>query len=163
MPIFIRGKANSLSPRLAEYLTRDLGCEERFALVSLWRNWDDVMGPLAGMVMPLGSRDRTLIVGVEDSAVQQEMHYYGPMIVDNANAFLEKKVFDKVRVELLMGKTPLTNVSGKRVHRSPLPTIRPKNLGALMESIPPDSPVGRSYRAYIRMFDRQGRDEGGCE
>ena len=156
MSIYIRKpKVKDMDTHLSRLLSRTLNAEENFALVPLWRSWEDVVGPLAGMVVPLGHKGSTLIVGVEDSAVQQEMHYYGPMIMENANAFLEKKYFDKVRVELLMGKTPLSSVSGKR---APIPRntfSRPEGLGELKERIPSDSPVGRSYRAYLRMFDRR--------
>lgn len=118
----------------------------------LWRAWDEIMGEMAAMARPLGHRGRKLILAAEDPMVMQEAQFLGPMILHRINEFLGQEVFDKVVFELLNGRIPLDEQkSPKPVTGSPKPQ-KPKDLGKISDKLDPDSPVGKCYRAYQRVF-----------
>jgi hypothetical protein len=126
-----------------------LGGKERRHLCALWNNWDLVLVPLAPLALPLGQEKGALLLGAEDSMALQELVLQGPEILERVNAFMDGPFFLKVRVILAQGRRPLN----RRPPPRPLPppsAARPPRLGGL--SLPPDSPVGRCYAAYVAMF-----------
>ncbi|MEZ7197917.1 MULTISPECIES: DUF721 domain-containing protein [Pseudodesulfovibrio] len=122
-------------------------------LVRLWRAWDELLGDVARMARPLGHRGGRLVLAADDPIVMQEAHYLGPMILERINGFLGKEVFDKVVFELLNGRVPLDGETRPEAPKPPRKLKKPEKLGSLNEKLDPDSPVGRCYRAYQRMFD----------
>ncbi|WP_051261750.1 DUF721 domain-containing protein [Desulfovibrio inopinatus] len=136
---------------------------ERFRLAELWRNWPRVMGSMADMARPLGTRKSTLLLGVEDPVTMQELSYYGPEILDRVNGFLQKKIFDKVKFDLLQGRVPLDaiTVQGPEFHK-PRP-IRPTGFGHLVGRFPADSALGRCYAAYAALYDRAEASQDAVE
>lgn len=123
-------------------------------LDQLWKNWSMVMGPeLSALARPLGHREGQLLVGGEDNLVLQELSYHAPEMLERANAFMDGEFFRRVELHLLEGRTPLD----ERPYRVlPVPRrkpVRPEYLGTLTDSLDPASPVGRCYRAYLRMFE----------
>ncbi len=55
------------------------GGTEKFALIRLWKNWEHVLGEnLAKLAKPLGTNKKTLIIGVEDSLLMQELTFFYP-------------------------------------------------------------------------------------
>ena len=141
---------------LRRFLTQDPKAEENFQLVALWRNWDDVMGPLAPFMRPLGRKKRTLLVGAETPLDLQEIGYFAPEIVTNANAFLAQDFFDKVQASLIMDRTSLDAVGVKLPliqGRGELPAIMVGNVKDRME---PGSPVEKCYQAYVRFLGGKG-------
>lgn len=144
----------SLQELLGRFL-EEHGEEVNTRLIHLWENWDMVMGEeLAPICYPLGHKDRTLIVGAEDNMMQQELSYYAFEILERVNAFVNEEYFNKVRVELLMGKAPMDVVSLPKAKDSgPEPLRRPKNLGKLVGKLNPESPVTKAYEKYVKMFD----------
>lgn len=135
----------------------------RLGLVRLWRAWPEVLGrEISRMAHPLAVRGTTLILAGEDPVVVQELSYFAPQILERVNAFLVRaggqEVFDKVRFEMLDGRIPLDGHGSDPVE-VPLPEPKkPRDIGALLEKLPADSPVGRCYRAYVRMFDQSDHD-----
>ncbi len=133
------------------------GGEENFRICALWDNWEMVMGEaLAPLALPLGHKDGVLLVGAEDSMALQELSLQTPEILERANAFMDTPFFSKVRVILQQGQRPLSEKLPARPTtpaRSPMPS-RPPRLGGLMGTFPPDSLVGRCYRAYVAAFSR---------
>jgi hypothetical protein len=124
-------------------------------MVKLWRAWDDLMGEMAPLARPLGHRGSKLILAAEDPMIMQEAQFLAPMILDKINSFLGEEVFDKVVFELLNGRVPL---DGKIPTEQPAPKRKlkkPKSLGKLNKELDPDSPVGKCYRAYQRMFTEE--------
>ncbi|WP_051434621.1 DUF721 domain-containing protein [Desulfonatronum lacustre] len=88
--------------------------ERRFQwrLAEIWSSWPIVVGPeIADMAKPLGRNKTTLLLGVEDPMVMQEMHFHAPTILRAVNAALGEKVFDKVRLDLLGGRSSLVAVA----------------------------------------------------
>ncbi|MBG0777163.1 MAG: DUF721 domain-containing protein [Desulfovibrionaceae bacterium] len=153
-------RAHPLGPALRAYL-RTADTKGSMPLVRLWRGWAEAVGAhVAEMAKPVGHRRRTLLVGVEDSALLQELTYYAPQILDDVNAFLGQEVFDKVQVDLLMGKAPLDTIpdlapgSGDGRPDPERPPERPEGLQGRAD-LDPESPVGRCYRAYIRLFNER--------
>jgi len=149
----MRRAAEALAPVLAR-----LGGEDALLLAPLWRAWSEVVGPdIAALARPLGHRQAKLLLGVEDSMVMQEMVHYSPVVLAQANEFLGRNFFDKVELHLLGGQVPLDGKGeSSPVHR-PEP-VRPGSLGGLLADLPPDSPVGRAYRAYVEFFARRGTE-----
>ena len=136
------------------------GCDPRREhLEQLWKNWGMVMGQeISLLARPLGHREGILFVGGEDNSVLQELSYYAPEMLDRANAFMGEEFFHKVELYLLEGRLPLdeTLIRAKAVPRKLL--RRPEHLGTLTDSLDPQSPVGRCYRAYVHMFEESGQD-----
>lgn len=134
-----------------------LGGAEQTRLAQLWRNWRMVMGPdLADLAIPLGTRKRALLIGGEDTMIMQELSFQIPEILERVNAFMEAERFDKVELRLQPGlavsqaRLLATNVPSGILPK-PLPP-RPAKLGGLTDLLPADSPIGRCYAAYLRMF-----------
>jgi hypothetical protein len=94
-----------------------------------------------------------LVLAADDPIVMQEAQFLGPMILERVNGFLGKEVFDKVVFELLNGRVPLDGEIRPEAPKPPRKLKKPEKLGSLNEKLDPDSPVGRCYRAYQRMFD----------
>lgn len=114
------------------------------------------MGPeTARMVKPLGRRNSTLILGAQDSIVIQEISFLSDRIIELINSFCGSDFFDKVRVELLKGRTPLDRELVKKTFSS-APLKKPENLGSLKKTMEQDSPVARCYSRYIQFF---GQDQ----
>ncbi len=147
-----RNKAQSVSdalPRFLDGLDRTGGRR----LVQLWREWDELLGDMAAMARPLGHRGGKLVLAAGDPIVMQEAHYLGPIILEKVNGFLGQEVFDKVVFELLNGRVPLDGEIRPEAPKPPRKLKKPEKLGSLNKQLDPDSPVGRCYRAYQRMFD----------
>ncbi len=130
-------------------------------LTRLWKAWDELVGPeIAGLMRPLGHRAKTLLVSTDDPVVAQEASFLAPLLLERVNAFFGEEVFDKVGFELLSGRVPL---AGKKTPapaepRQPLP--RPPEVGGLLARLPADTPLGRCYRAYLRMFEQDRGPSG---
>lgn len=129
---------------------------EHAQLRELWRNWRMVMGEeLALLALPIGQRKGILLVGAEDHLVMQELAFYTPEILERANAFMDAPFFSKVELHPLMGQdvldlppdiTPAT--------REYPPPEKPHGLDGSFAASPglkPDSPVVRSYAAYLKL------------
>jgi len=101
-----------------------LGGQEQGRLISLWKNWDQIMGgEIAALCRPLGHKEHTggqaedqagyrvLHIGADDSMALQELSLRGPEILERANAALSSKndgeFFTEVKVSLLQGKQGL--------------------------------------------------------
>ena len=142
----------SLGGKLGSVLSA-LGNGEKLMQVRLWQNWEMVMGPdIAPLAWPLGARNDILIVGGEDNLALQELSFMTPEILERVNAFMDAPVFDRVELRLVMGDRPLDQMPdiqpSTRVRPAP---PRPRQLGAHLEEMNPDSPVARCYAAYLRM------------
>ena len=144
----------------AQNVLERLGGRNQARLVQLWLNWSMVMGPdLACIAIPLGSRKQVLIVGGEDNMAMQELTYQVPEMLERANAFMDAEHFDKVELRLLLGREALdARIAAADVASGPRPRALPPrpghlgHLGGLGGAIDPDSPVGRCYAAYVRLF-----------
>lgn len=149
-----------MEQRIGDALDRMLlrkGAGTGFKLAQLWRNWEMVMGEeLKHLAIPLGHRKNTLIIGAEDNMAQQELTYFTYEIIERVNAFLDEPFFDKVQVNLLMGKHALDEVVLPTItpYKPALPP-RPERLGALIGKLDPASPVTRCYEKYVRLFDEK--------
>ncbi|QJB56975.1 DUF721 domain-containing protein [Pseudodesulfovibrio sp. zrk46] len=124
-------------------------------LVQLWNAWDELMGEMAPIARPLGHRGRKLILAAEDPMVMQEAQFLAPMILDTVNGYLGEEVFDKVTFELLNGRVPLDGVIRPEAVEPPRKLKKPKDLGKLTQLLDTDTPLGRCYRAYMRMFENE--------
>ncbi|WP_341806122.1 DUF721 domain-containing protein [Nitratidesulfovibrio liaohensis] len=137
------------------------GAPERMRLVRLWENWDMVMGTdIAVLAYPLGHRKRILLVGAEDNMAMQDLTFLTPEILERVNAFMDDvsdgPYFERVEVHLLQRRTPLDEVRVERSAPPPRVPPRPDNLGGLLGAFDPESPVGRAYASYVRMFREIG-------
>ncbi len=84
----------------------------QWRLAEIWSSWPAVVGPdIADLAKPLGRNKATLLLGVEDPMVMQEMHFHAPTILRAVNSALGEKVFDKVRLDLLGGRSSLVAVA----------------------------------------------------
>lgn len=130
------------------------GSEEKL-LVELWKNWEMVMGPqLAGIAYPLGRREKILIIGGEDTMALQELSFMKDELLERVNAFIDNPFFDKVELQLCMGRQLDCN---RQVVQDNIPkkVKIPKqyNKGNDILGLDNDSPISRCYRAYLSMGD----------
>ncbi len=146
-------RQDGLAGRIIEKLAQDSGQEVQFRLVELWNNWKIVMGPLAGLAVPLGHRGKKLVIAAEDNMAQQELTFCTDEILARANSFLEEPYFTECQVKLRLGQKDLLN-------REEAPCIRPPGKaaasGVWLSEMDPGSPVARCYRA----FAARGKDSG---
>lgn len=148
-----------LSDALSALLASMDDSRRQAELHRLWRSWSEAVGEhLAMIARPLGTRRDDLVVGVEDSMLMQDMVHYGPALVEQANAFLGRKVFDKVRVELIGGRVPLDADLGPVLDGDRYEPPLPNDVGELADRLPQDSAIGRCYREYVRLVRDAGRN-----
>ncbi|WP_147820376.1 DUF721 domain-containing protein [Salidesulfovibrio onnuriiensis] len=152
-----KGRANRLSRlgRVLPGMLEKLDTDNNLKLVRLWRAWDGLMGDMADMARPLGHRGRKLILAAEDPIVVQEASYLAPLILETVNNFFGEEVFDKVLFELLNGRVPLGRQRATARREPPLKYKKPSALGALNDTLDPDSAIGRCYRAYQKIFEEE--------
>jgi len=147
---------NSAMKKISEVLgvfLSERDARTRFQLSRLWRDWNRVVGSeIARLAEPLGHKKTTLRIGVPDSMVMQEMTHYGPVVLEQVNAYLGMNFFDKIQLELLGDQVSLNAVLKAAPGRPKAGPVRPKNLGGLMEKLPRDSAVAKCYEAYVRLF-----------
>ncbi|MDD6087870.1 MAG: DUF721 domain-containing protein [Desulfovibrionaceae bacterium] len=131
-----------------------IGKPEQEREFQLWSHWNIVMGSeLSQMAFPLGRKNAVLIVGGEDGIAMQELSFRIPEILQRANAFMDSAVFQKVELRLMRGKRPLNKaVDDITVPGNPLMMQCPKDIGRYLDTMDPDSPVAKSYRAYLESF-----------
>lgn len=136
-------------------LNLNSGSEEKL-LVELWRNWRMVMGPyLEGIAYPLGRREKTLIVGGEDTMALQELAFMKEELLERVNAFMDRTFFDKVDLQLCMGRQL---VYKKQISQENMPKklkIPKQHAAEQSDSLVLDSnsPISRCYKVYLRMGD----------
>ncbi len=150
-----RGRSNrmvSLQRVLPSFLDK-LDTTGGMALVQLWRAWDDLMGEMAPLARPLGHRGTKLILAAEDPMIMQEAQFLAPMILEKINTFFGQEFFDKVTFELLNGRVPLDGPIRPEAPEPLRKLKKPKKLGDLNAELDPDTPLGRCYQAYQRMFN----------
>ncbi len=146
----------SLNKVLDAHLKNSLDAGLPFKMVSLWRNWAQVVGPEVGeLAWPLKHTKRTLVLGCEDAMAMQEASYYGDWILQQVNAYLKFDCFKKVQLELLRGRQPLNECFGQlivgRELKKTIPTP-PPGLRTLNKVPAEDTPEGRAYRSYLKIF-----------
>jgi len=138
-----------------------LGGQEQGKLVSLWKNWDYIMGEeVAALGRPCGHKEyagnRTLHIGADDSMALQELSLRGPEILERANAALGSEFFTEVKVSLLQGQTGLARESTPVAHLSPArPAFEGPPIGGLIGKLSPDSPITRCYETLVKLAKKR--------
>jgi len=132
------------------------GGREKFALIRLWKNWEKVLGKdLAQLARPIGTKGKTVIIGVEDSILMQELTFYSPDILKKINQFLGNELFDKITYKLLEDKAPLDSIVLEKKEKQGKNKIKiPDIVGYLRESISPKSPVYKAYIKYLECIEK---------
>lgn len=133
-------------------------------LAKLWSSWPEIVGhDIADLAKPLGHNKSTLLLGVDDPMAMQEMHFQAGAILEATNAALGENFFDKVRLDLLSGRSSLdamasTLVEGREV-RSQSSFAAFQNAGVKVEDV--GGNVGkfsaipaleRCYKAYVNFL-----------
>jgi hypothetical protein len=147
-------KAISLQDALDNFFSRHQD-RANLHVAHLWENWGMVMGEYLGKIaLPLGTQNRTLLIGADDSMLMNDLSFYTPEILGRANAFMREEYFDKIRLSPLRGRTPLYPAPPKQSSmQEPDIRTKPENLGGLMGVLDPDSPIGKAYASYVKSFD----------
>ncbi len=138
--------------KIQERVLKSKGYDETRKQVSLlYEHWEMVFGEdLAKLALPIGYRNKILLIAAEDSMALNELNYYQEEILERIHAFMDNKFFERVEFHLLQGKTPLNKVE-KAVHffyKTEL--IRPENLGKLNL---PEGKVKDAYLHYLSLFE----------
>ncbi|GAB6161329.1 hypothetical protein JCM12298_04880 [Desulfothermus naphthae] len=141
---------------IIEEIINKKGGREKFALIRLWKNWEEVLGKnLSQLARPIGTKGKTVIIGVEDSILMQELSFYSPEILKRINQFLGKELFDKIIYKLLEDKTCLVDIVLKKETKKRRSKILiPENVGHLKETIPQESPVYKAYIKYLECIEK---------
>ncbi|BBD09609.1 DUF721 domain-containing protein [Desulfovibrio ferrophilus] len=152
------------SSALTKLLQDKDGEGTHYHLTRLWKHWEEVVGDhIAEVARPLGHRKTTLLIGVEDHMLMQELVHYSPAILEQVNTFLGMNFFDKVHVDLIGDHVSLDALPENTRQAHPLEPQKPEQLGGLVGKLDPDSPMAKCYRAYVEYFARReqarkGRD-----
>lgn len=135
---------------LADAVLRRLGGAHRARLVRLWQHWNMVLGPeLSSLAHPLGHKNTLLLLGAEDSITMQEIHLYGPEILERVNAFMDEAFFGRIACGLLRDQRPL-NIPLPPPRRIAAPEARTPLHGHYLANMRPESAVARSYACFVR-------------
>lgn len=154
-------RAQRFSSALTRFLQDRDGDGTHYHLTRLWKHWPEVVGDhIAEVASPMGHRKTTLIVGVEDHMVMQELVHYSPAILEQVNEFLGMNFFDKVHVDLIGDHVSLDALPQSKREAHPLEPERPAELGGLLGKLDPDSPLAKCYRAYVEYFARREERRG---
>lgn len=93
-------------PEGVGYLVEKLGWEAGLSAARLATDWPQVVGEhIASMARPVRIAGRTLVLGVEDNFVAQELSFAGQYILDNVHRYYNEECFDKVSLELIGSQT----------------------------------------------------------
>lgn len=76
------------------------GSPERARLAGLWRDWAEVMGEEFAWTIPLGHQGGILFLGVEDAMEIQELGLQSALILERANAYMEREYFSRLRISI---------------------------------------------------------------
>ncbi len=76
------------------------GSPQKARLAKLWNEWLEVMGNEFSGAIPLGHKDGTLFLGVEDSMEMQELGLQSSLILEKVNDYMEEEYFSRLRVTL---------------------------------------------------------------
>lgn len=149
----------------------------QWRLAKAWSSWREIVGPdIADMAKPLGRNKSTLLLGVEDPMVMQELHFHAPAILVAVNSALGEKLFDKVRLDLLGGRSSLAAIAEeinaelakgrkKFARSSPesYPGLASNGSGHSENRFAGVPALARCYRAYVRTLARMKtqRDQDG--
>ncbi len=129
------------------------GRGEKLKLITLWKNWNKIMGDgLCKMAKPIGTKGRTLIIGVEDSILMQELSFFSDNILEKIEQFLGYQPFDKIMYKLLEDRTSLDGMFVE-VKKTPYIPKLPVLSGRLKDKIPKESPVYRAYMSYLKLIE----------
>ncbi len=124
--------------------------ELRQKLFHLYDHWDMVMGEeLCTLALPIGHRDKNLLIAAEDNLALNELTYLGDEILERVHAFLDEEAFEKIELHLLQSKRPLNTPF--EIYSAPqnVELIRPENLGRLSL---PEGKVRDAYLHYLSLF-----------
>ncbi|GAB6177080.1 hypothetical protein JCM16814_19710 [Desulfobaculum senezii] len=125
----------------------------------LWRHWPEIVDEhIAEIARPIGHRKRILLIGVEDSMVMQDLTFYAPYILEQVNAFLGTKSFDKVLPELIRDRVSLDLIKKRTTSAVRFEPSRPQNLGSQADAFDANSAVARCYAAYVKLFNERGQN-----
>lgn len=142
----------SVDKSINKYIGRIDPDGSRYIFINICSSWDQIVGSeMAALVKPLGQKNKTLILGAQDGIVIQEITFASQQIIDMINDFCGSDIFDKLRVELLKGRTPLDKKLVYTPHIS-IPVKKPRHLGNLKGFMSEDSPVARCYSRYVDFF-----------
>lgn len=148
----------SVDKPLNDWLARMDPDGARYLFNIICKNWEKIVGrETAALVKPLERKNTTLILGARDSIIIQEISFLSEQILELINSFCGSVFFDKVRVELLKGRTPLDRQLVKKP-RGQVQVKKPDKLGGLESLIKKDSPVARCYARYLELFGRSPAD-----
>lgn len=124
---------------------------EQQRLTALWRAWPKIMdAPVGELGVPLGQKERVLLIGAEDTMALQELSMLAYDILEQANAFMGEAFFVQVRVTLMQGRSDLAEKRPPRpVPVAPPSSIRLPVIGALAGKLDPASPITRCYETVV--------------
>lgn len=132
-----------------------LGGQEQGRIIALWKNWERIMGEeVAELGRPLGSQERILSLGADNSMALQELSLQAPEILERANLHMQSEYFKEVKVLLLQGRTGLVRPETQAAD-PPAPALPSfadgPPIGAHLGRLSPDSPVTRCYETIVAL------------
>ena len=119
-------------------------------LRELWNCWQHVLDEeIAAYALPLGHIKHELLIGCADSVEAQELRMNQSEILNRVNAFLGRKFFTSLRVELMLNRHDLKPLgSRKKAATQSLPVSEAH--GNALAAMDLSSPVARCYQTFLR-------------
>lgn len=128
------------------------GAPEKGRLTLLWTHWAEAVGEeLAAITMPLGSKERTLLIRAEDALQMQELHYHTPELLERVNEYLKSDYFVSAHISIF-GDEKNCPPPETENRREVLPTLsdRPLLTGKYLALMRQSSPVTACYALFAR-------------
>lgn len=145
----------SISEALDNFFT-ERGLSKDLQIAKLWIHWSEVVGSeLAKLARPLGrtSNKQSLLLGVEDNMVMQELVYYSPQLLEQIDQFLGWQPFDNVVFKLIDNISSLDEVQIWNSYQTPILYRSSERVGKYLEEFPEGSSISKSYQAYVEAFN----------
>ncbi len=120
----------------------------------LWSNWDMIFSDIAPFAKPLGVRQTTLCIGVENNFELQEVRMEYDSLLARANAFMQaldkENYFKKLEISLFQGKSPIT-LGERRENKlfNYYQPPKPEKIGAVID-FKEETLLAKCYEAYCQ-------------
>lgn len=108
-----------MSKSLKDLLTNIIP-KEHLWKITIFQNWDNIIGNMKNKVIIDEIKDDTLYLGVIHPAWAQELQMLSPMLKTKINSYLEKAQIKSIRFKLISAKTKVKKIQSNNSDQNSL-------------------------------------------